>query len=210
MEDKTQTKAFFIEAYFNDLQSRVMFLEKLRAMGRNDEALLLCCCYIEALGSRQSPKPERKAKNYCSILVQHGGNEIWQLIHPKQIKDVLSTNGIFSNTFGELAPLIDGVGGQLISPQDLSALLSPSLNEQQQFWLQENMFKGSMASISYERIRSELVHDISSAGNISFSETQYKGSHVGDINFELLYTSLRKIVDTLENKATSTGKWWWE
>ena len=209
MEDNTATKAFFIEAYFRDLERRVAFLNELYETGHRNEALLLCCCYIEALGSRQSSKPERKAKSYCSILVQHGGNEIWQMIHPKQIKSVLSTNKLFEDSFHIVEPRIDTFGTQLISPQELSVLLDSSLDEQQRKWLQDNMYKGSIANISYEGIRSELVHDIS-ASDISFGETQYQGSPLPNLNFELLYPSLQKIAADLRNIAESSGKWWWE
>lgn len=209
MEANTSSNSFFIAAYFNDLQGRVAFLEELHAKGRKSEAMLLCCCYIEALGSRQSPTPEHKAKNYCHILVQHGGNKLWPLVHPSQIKSVLSTNGLFGNVIAALVPVIDSLGRQLLDPNDLCALLDGFLNEQQRSWLLENIFKGSMAYISYKDIRSELVHGISAAP-ISFSQTQYKGHPVPKINFSLLYASLNNIVNTLACNANISGKWWWE
>jgi hypothetical protein len=170
-------------------------------MDRKDEALLLCCCYIEALGSRQSSKPGLKAKNYCGILIQHGGNKLWSFVHPSQIKSVLSSNRLFSSAFATLASVIDSAGLNLLATEELDALLSASLNEKQRAWLQDNMYKGSMAYISYERIRSELVHDISADHSLAFNQTQYMGSPVPTINFELLYKSLHNIVNTLECKA---------
>lgn len=209
MEDKASSKALSIKAHFDDLQGRIAFLVELRAMGRKDEALMLCCCYIEALGTRASTEPERKAKNYCSILAEQGCNEIWRLVHPKQLKGLLSSKGLFSGVFSAIEPLIDSFGKQLIDPQEVLAGLDPSLNEQQRSWLQDNIFRGSMANISYERIRCELVHDIS-GGSISFSETIHNGNPVPDLDFEMPYASLRKIVDASQEKAVSTNKWWFE
>src|SRR5574341_345917 len=103
--DEKSRKAEYIKAYFDDLQSRVAFLAELDDKGRKNEALMLCCCYIEALGSRQSREPDRKAKNYCSVLAEHGNNEIWRLIHPKQLKNVLSANGLFREGVRSLEPL---------------------------------------------------------------------------------------------------------
>src|SRR6266581_7504796 len=159
--DKASGKARYIEAYFDDLQGQIAFLGELYGMDRKNEALMLCCCYIEALGSRQSQEPERKAKNYCNVLAEHGKNEIWQLIHPKQLKNVLSANGLFKDTFSALEPIIDKFGARLIDPQELRDQLDPGLNAQQRAWLKDNLFKGSIASISYEGIRSELVRAIS-------------------------------------------------
>lgn len=209
MNGKASGKAHCIKAYFDDLQSRIAFLGELYGMDRKHEALMLCCCYIEALGSRQSQEPERKAKNYCEVLAEHGQNEMWPLIHPKQLKNVLSANGLFKDTFPTLEPLIDGFGAKLIEPQDVLVHLDAALNEQQRAWLWDNMFKGSIANISYERIRSELVHDISAAP-ISFSETSYKGNPVPDLNFEMLYASLRNIVEVSQRRAIATNKWWFE
>lgn len=209
MKDENVAKAHFIKAYFDDLQNRLAFLSDLHVMGRKDEALMLCCCYIEALGSRASDEPEQKARNYCDILAAQGCNEIWRLVHPKQLKDLLSSKPLFTGVYGTLEPLIDGFGGHLIDPREVLARLDPPLNEQQRSWLQGNIFKGSMANISYERIRCELVHDIS-GGGISFSETMHNGNPVPNLDFEVLYSSLRKIVEASREKAVCTNKWWFE
>lgn len=170
---------------------------------------MLCCCYIEALGSRQSPEPERKAKNYCRILAEYGQNEIWRLIHPKQLKGVLSAKDLFKDTLSALLPLIDSFGARLVEPQEVLTRLDAALSAQQRAWLADNIFKGSIGNISYERIRSELVHDISAAP-ISFSETSYKGNPVPDLNFEMLYASLCNIVKVSQERAVATNKWWFE
>lgn len=202
-------KAFSIKAYFDDLQNRISFLAELHVMGRKDEALMLCCCYIEALGSRESDEPKNKAKNYCGILTEQGGNELWRLIHPKQLKNLLSSKKLFNDILNVLEPLVDAYGKQLIEPHEVLDCFNPHINEEQRNWLQNNIFKGSMASISYERIRSELVHDIS-GGSISFGETVCNGKQVPDIDFELLYASLLKIVSASQEKSISTNKWWFE
>ena len=209
MSDKSTAKASYIKEYFDDLKRRIAFLSELDGMRRKDEALMLCCCYIEALGSRRSQEPEWKAKNYCDVLAEHGRNEIWPLIHPKKIKNVLSSNGLFGSAFPALAPLIDGFGMRLMEPQEVQTQVDAALNEQQRAWLKVHIFKGSIAYISYERIRSELVHDISAAP-ISFSETSYKGNPVPDLNFEMLYVALRNIVEISERDAITTNRWWFE
>lgn len=210
MDSDATNKAFFIEAYFDNLQHRIAFLPALNAKGRECEALMLCCCYIEALGSREIAGRDIKAKNYCAILSEEGGNEIWRLIHPKQLKKVLSTNGLFKEQFNTLEPLIDDFGSQLIDPQELLAHLEPSLDGKQRSWLQDNIFKGSVAMISYERIRCELVHDIEAETSISFGETTYKGNPVPKLDFEALYSSLKKIVAASQKKAVSSNKFWYE
>src|SRR4051794_10677404 len=103
-------------------------------MTRKNEALMLCCCYIEALGSRQSPEPDRKAKNYCRILAEHGQHEIWRLVHPKQLKNVLATNGLFKDAFNALESVINDFGTRLVEPEHARAKLDSVLSEQQRAW----------------------------------------------------------------------------
>jgi hypothetical protein len=50
--EESDGKAFFIKAYFDDLEQRIAFLRELQAAEHENEALMLCCCYIEALGSQ--------------------------------------------------------------------------------------------------------------------------------------------------------------
>ncbi len=206
MISENTNKAFYIQAYFNDLQQRTAFLAELHSKGRKDEALMLCCCYIEALGNRESSDLDLKAKNYCTILSDKGGNEIWRQIHPKQIKNVLFKNKFFKEQLSTLETQIDYFGSQLIEPQVLLAQLDPHINVKQRSWFQDHIFKGSMANISYERIRCELVHDIT-GGSISFSETAYKGNPVPDIDFETLYASLNTILAISQSEAISTNSW---
>ena len=123
---------------------------------------------------------------------------------------MLSTNGLFKEQFSTLEPLIDSFGSQLIDPQELLARLDSSLDETQRSWIQDNIFKGSMAMISYERIRCELVHDIEADSIISFGETTYKGNAVPILDFEALYASLKNIVAVSQSKAVSTNMFWYE
>ena len=209
MNDKDSDKAFMIQAYFDDLEKRIAFLKELYDGDHTDEALMLCCCYIEALGSRQYHDSDRKAKNYYRILEEYSGNELFTLIHPKQLRNVLMNQKLFKANITRIEPIIDGFGKELILQKVVSDSLSPVITEDQVNWLNDNLFKGTMAAISYERVRSELVHDISTS-NLTFSETTFHGKPVPDINFELLYPALMNIFRRLKEISLKTNKWCWE
>ena len=209
MEEKRADKAFFIEAYFDDLEQRIAFLKDLNEGGHRDEALMLCCCYIEALGSRQYHESQRKAKNYSRILEEHGGNDIFALVHPKQLSRVLADQKLFKANLSKLESLIDGFGMELVLQEVVVDTLAPVITDDQASWLEDNLFKGTIAAISYELVRSELVHDISAA-SITFSETTIKGNPVPDLNFELLYPALWTIFHRLKTQSLETNAWYWE
>jgi hypothetical protein len=209
MTETVVDMAFMIQAYFDDLEKRIVFLKELNDGGHKDEALMLCCCYIEALGSRQYHDSDRKAKNYSRILEEHGGDKLFALIHPKQLKKVLMNQKLFRTTFSKIEQLIDGFGKELISKKVVVERLSSVITKDQLNWLNDNLFKGTMAAISYERVRSELVHDISTS-NLTFSETIYYGKPVPDLNFELLYPALLNIFSRLKEISLKTNTWYWE
>ncbi len=116
MEEQRADKAFFIRAYFDDLKERIAFLKDLNEGRHRDEALMLCRCYIEALGSRQYHE-SRKLKNYSRILEEHGGNDIFALIHPKQLRQVLANQRLFKANLSKIESVIDGFGMELVSQE---------------------------------------------------------------------------------------------
>ena len=49
--DQSDSKKLqYIEIWFDDFDDRVQFLVQLWEDGRQDEALTLCCAYIDAIG----------------------------------------------------------------------------------------------------------------------------------------------------------------
>lgn len=209
MNDNEADKAFMIQAYFDDLEKRIAFLKELYNRDHTDEALMLCCCYIEAIGSRQYHDSYRKAKNYCRILEEYSGNKIFALIHPKQLRTVLMNKKLFYRSITQVGSIIDGFGKDLILQKTVSDSLSPVINGDQLNWLNDNLFKGTMAAISYERVRSELVHDISTS-NLTFNKTTFDGKLVPDMNFILMYPALMNIFHSLKDISLKTNKWYWE
>jgi len=209
MTENSADKAFMIQAYFDDLEKRIAFLKELNACGHKDEALMLCCCYIEALGSRQYHDSDRRAKNYSRVLEEYSGDNLFALIHPKQLKKVLMNQKLFKANFLQIEPIIDGLGKELILQKVVVERLSPVITKVQLDWLNDNLFKGTMAAISYERVRSELVHDISTS-NLTFNETKVYGKPVPDLNFKLLYPALLNIFRRLKEISSRTNTWYWE
>jgi len=202
-------KAFFIAAYYDDLKKRISFLEDLHANGHDNEALMLCCCYIEALGSHRYHDSDRKAKNYCTILKEYGNNEIFSLAHPKQISLVLSKLKLFQNNISLINKAVTTLGNNLYNEETITETFAPLFTQQQKEWLSENFFKLTIAAISYELVRSELVHDLSAAP-VSFSETTFNGKPIPRLDFQLLYGALQSVFADEKRQSIETNKWYWE
>src|SRR3990172_8931391 len=76
-------KKGFIEAFFEDLRQKAALTDRLFAEHHEDEARLLVCCYIEALGNGLDASTGNGARNFVTVLVEHGGDPVLALIHPK-------------------------------------------------------------------------------------------------------------------------------
>ena len=183
--------------------------ENLHADGHDNEALMLCCCYIEALGSHRYHDSERKAKNYCTILKEHGNNEIFGLAHPKQISLVLAKLKLFRSNIPLIDKAVTSLGNHLHDEDTITEIFDPLLTQQQKEWLSENFFKLTIAAISYELVRSELVHDLSAAP-VSFSETTFNGELAPRLDFQLLYGALQSVFSDAKRQSIESNKWFWE
>lgn len=116
---------------------------------------------------------------------------------------------MFKTNIKEIKSIIDDFGKELISQESVINSLSSVINEEQLKWFKDNLFKGTVAKISYESVRSELVHDFSTS-NLTFSETRFDGKPVPDINFDLLYPALMNIFCRLKEISLKTNKMYWE
>jgi len=141
--------------------------------------------------------------------MEFSGNNIFALVHPKQLKNELKDKNLFKANIDQIETIVDGFGKELIPQKAVSDSLSTVVTEEQMNWINDNLYKGTMAAISYDRVRSDLVHDISTS-NLTFSETTFDGKPVPDMNFELLYPALIKIADSLKEMSLKTNTWYWE
>jgi len=198
-----------IEAYFDDLEERIEFLNQLNQGGRKDEALMLCCCYIEAIGSRKYYHSDRKGKNFAKILEKASENTLFSMIHPAKLLGVLKCIKLFKKDLVKIEPLIEKYGKTLQSQEEVLSNLQPVMSPAQITWCGDNFFKGTIAAITYDLVRSELVHDIS-IGEVTFSETIVNGKLVPDLNFDLLFPALVNIFLYIKNESMNKNKWYWE
>ena len=150
-----------------------------------------------------------KSRNYAQILEEDSGNSLFALVHPKQLRLVLRQAKLLKPVLGKIEAQIDQFGNELQSQPTVLGKLHDSLSKQQESWLRENLFKGTIAAISYDRVRSELVHDVS-AGTVTFSESTVNGEPVPDLNFDLLYQALVNIFINVKRISIEANAWYWE
>ena len=191
-----------IEKYFEDIEKRIAYLDELVGDNHKDEAFLLCSVYIESLANRYYQNYGR-AKGFCSALIELADNKLFGLLHPKQLLNKLEKNKLFNENIDEIKKILEPFQYELLPLDEINNSLIEILTEKQQAWFKNYWFKGSMAMITYERIRCEAVHDMW-APKLSFENTKVNGNPVPDIDYDLLIGALNKIV--LYLKETSLNE----
>ncbi len=194
----------FLEPWLEKIEKKIEFLSELYANQHKDEALTLCCCYIEALG-KYFYGPDNKRSRWCFVCVlkEFGANEILCYIHPMQLLNYLKRQKPYKEKLVMIEPLIEQIKSELHSEEAILDMLEPILAKQQLNHLSENIWNGSFAAIAYERIRSELVHEMD-ATDISFSQTTLEGEPVPNIDFQLLYKELQTVFSRLKKLSLET------
>jgi len=190
---------FLIEKYFESIERRIAYLDEMVNDQHTDEAFLLCSVYIESLANRFY-QDYSNAKGFCCALIELTGNELFSLIHPKQLLNKLEKNKLFNNNLDEIKKILDPLQNKLIPLKIINKSLLKVFNEDQIIWLNEYGFKGSMAMIAYERIRCEAVHDMW-VTKLSFGATWVDEKPVPDIDYNLLKVALDKIVSYLKERS---------
>ncbi|NBI54689.1 hypothetical protein [Photobacterium alginatilyticum] len=210
----TAEKVISHEVYLKHLELK---LEKIREISKisEEEALALCCCYIEAIGSKryelanQGKRGGRYSKTaaFTDTLVNFSGYDFWDKIHPIALLGYLPE--IFDKNYDEYVVELNEIGDSVREPDFVRAHIEKLyLNSEQRKWVKKHIRKASIASLAYSKVRCEIVH------NISHQPISFLASHnvnkLPDIDFKLMDSCLTNIIDNLRQLSIEHKKVWWE
>lgn len=190
------------EAYLRYLDAKVAFLEHLYRNDHKEEALTLCCVYIEGLAQRiysTEQKKEGSRKLFVRVLLQHGGEESLCLVDPPTLANSVRGAKKCGAPHLELATSIEEnfceSPVQLRTIDDLVAEAEAKLGAEELALLKETAWMGTIAALAYREFRNPLIHDLHASHGLVFSNTLYRGSPIGRISFVDLYRALVRVVD---------------
>jgi hypothetical protein len=185
-----------IQAGFNDLEKRVKLLPELKKMGFEEEALLLCCCYIEAMGNLYFPDSRGggKAYNFYRALKSFGEEERFMHIHLKQLWIGLRSDKTLQKIGQKIGVTLKKAEKKLYSEKEVLALVGKLLDEKEMTKLSDNLWRGTLAALAYGSFRNPGVHELGGAKSFSFEGTTFKGKQVPVLGFSLLYKGMLNIL----------------
>lgn len=208
-DQNAQAKQRFMKSFFEAYRKRCDVLPQLRANGYPNEAMLVCCCYIEGLGN-WFYGDERYHRNFVRVLREHGGEDVLWHIHVKPLGESLADTkrGKAVRALAEkIQPLLAGYQGHLLTEAEVEAAVAGALSSEELERLRKNLWRGTVASVAYAELRSEAVHSLGTPGGIRFGEATFRGAPVPRIDFELLYRALERILGAALEVSLTTGKW---
>lgn len=187
MRDQPDVPEQAIMANLRHVQEKVGFLGTLYDEGRKQEALTLCCVYIEGFAQRiYSKSSDRKSQYlFVRVLLDHGGEEILRLVDPPTLMKKLN--------LGEppeaLARISSASPVELLTIESVHNLLEDE-DQKKLTW------KATIAALVYSELRSPLAHDRPpSSHGLWLSDTVFQGEPIGRISFDVIYPALCRIAE---------------
>lgn len=208
-DEKRKKRIYFIDAYFKDLENKVAFLDDLFLQKRSDEALILCCCYIEGLAGNYYWPEERSFFNFVRIFEELSEDDIFRYIHLKQLKVGFESarNKKLNKILKSIETIQPDLNQKLFSKAETQEAIEPHLPKDEVTIFRENLWRGTIAALAYQQLRNLAVHNLG-AIDISFNTTKFKGTIMPNLDFKLLQPALKIILGKLKKVSLDSGYWY--
>lgn len=199
-------KQEFIEAFFQEFERKADRLQKLWSQSYVDEAFTLCLVYIDRLASgHYGGKYGRNRGNYWRALKELSGNPLFGMIHPLRL--VEQTKARCPSATALIESIVAKKPHELLEEGVLAGEIRvSSLTDCEKVKLVSNLWRSSMANISYDYIRNAEVHGPGSGG-LSFDESIYQGKVGVTLDFQIFYDALRATLLRVKEVSVKTSQW---
>lgn len=201
-----EEKTFFIEEYFSSFRKRI---ERLDLFKREfeEEALILCVVYIDQLASgRYYDGQEKSHQNFCRALSELSGDRFFGMIHPRRLSDLAQKR---SNAVRDVIDqFVKDHPSQFLEQVTFKQFVQQSgLSESDRTSLIANIWRASVASICYERIRCQAVHGPGWSCTLTFDETTYEEKFGATVDYGRLRDALYGVFRQVESLSLQSGEW---
>lgn len=192
-----------IDAYWDEVEDRVRFLDLLVESGRYHEALTLCASYLDALVQNLA------AASYITgaadaAPVTPADDPFLALVHPLQVMRLAAQMGEHGPTMAErLAIEFPGPQYPLLSRDEFTPLVRALLPAAEAGQVEGVMWKGTLAYIAYDFIKTQAQLRLA-AGPRRGTED---GRVVQMLSVPELVSVLRSMIAEARARSHATGSW---
>ena len=202
-----KAKREFIDALFEDLHAKIDRLDEFFEQGHHDEAMTLCCVYLDGIANNVYPDSDRSAFNFVQLLREHGEDTELDLISPlalvRWIKDERPTRAnVADNVSQALATKMTELRDEDALIGELGKLLTGDDLE----YVKKEVWRGSVAYVAYRRLRVPFIHQIRGYSAVVVGSAAGKDEEIS-VDFRSLHTALKRIARTFHDLSRRKVKW---
>ena len=203
-----KVKRIFIEAFLDNLDQKIRFLDELVEQGHGDEARLLCTTYLDGLANWLYLGRFGSAQNFSRLLADHGGEIVLALVVPESLIEELPWGSAPKGARVAIKAACRSLPpNEALTSAELMDALRATLSPEHAAWLEREVWRGSVANAVYARIRSRGVHWLGAAQALVFSKTSFQGRPLPCADFEMLMQALRRVFASAKELSLRTNKW---
>jgi len=176
-------------AFLGDWGERIKVLGRLHRTRYKDEALVLCCCYIQTVGGWLCVHEDPR-RAFTESLLTYADIELFRMINLRRLLSELKHDAWraledklkYSSIFWRSG----------FSPEEeITGLCKANLSEDEFVRLGEQLWRGTLAHASYDILRCDGVHD---------GLMLWKGGQTS-LGFPVFYSALKQIFDRAKDLA---------
>lgn len=168
---------------------RIESLGAIFDQGYVDEALILCCCYIAAIGNWLGKPGSDERETFTKALLRYGDNDLFGRVNPRRLSEAfqhLEDVRRPADFHGRLRGCLDSLRDEFYPWEEIARVCRPVLADEEFDALRENFWIATFACHAYSITRCEGVH----RGTITV-----RGCGEAVPGFPLFYPALRSIFD---------------
>ncbi|MHC1728337.1 MAG: hypothetical protein AB9866_20435 [Syntrophobacteraceae bacterium] len=140
---------------------RINFLPELFRQGRTDESLILCCCYIEAIGKWFGKSEMSSKEAFTKALLRYGENEVFSRLYPRRLLSLLQQDEdveVADIILLKLRAVFDSLQDEFYPLEEIRTVCRAALSDEEFDSLHVVLWRATLACLAYKVTRCEGVH----------------------------------------------------
>lgn len=198
--------AHHIEAYWDDVQERVLFLMQLMEAGRHREALTLCATYLEAVAHALVSVRRTGDDDFEDEIEERSSDPYLVLVHPLQLVRVAaSIEALAPESVHLLSDILSGPELTLLHREEAITVIRASLEPDQAALVERVLWKCTIAYVLYDFLRSQSFRRREGARTVGLGATPHEGPPVQGLSVPELVGLLQGMVAEARARSHATG-----
>jgi len=198
--------AELIDAYWDQVEERVLFLLPLLAANRHDEALTLCATYLEGVAHALVSANGPASDSFADETEELASDPYLSLVHPLQLVRIVgTTKGISPSAVHGIAARFPGPGHTLLLQEQAVAAVRETLAPTDAAIVERALWKCTIAYVVYDFIRGQSFQRREGARTIGLGAAFHEGETVQVLSVPELVSLLQSMVGEARARSHASG-----